>query len=194
MTDVLQRPITKRYTGTAMMLHWVIAALLAINVTLGLIVNLIPDSVVRTSIDLHKSIGITLIGLVLLRILWRFSHKPPAMPLTYAPWEKLAAHAAHISLYVLILAMPITGWMHDSAFAQADQHPLYLFGLVPFPRIGWIQHADPATKAHLHTLFYAFHVYIAYALYALVALHILGALKHQLWDREPELQRMLPGR
>ncbi len=194
MSQVMTHPPLARYTGTAMALHWIIAGLLAVNVTLGLIVDLIPESTVRTSIDLHKSIGITVLGLVLLRILWRFSHRPPAMPRTYAPWERLGAHAAHLALYLLILAMPVTGWMHDSAFKDAAQHPLMLFGLVPFPRIGWIANAAPAEKEHLHMLFYSFHTYIAYALYGLVALHILGALKHQLWDREPELQRMLPRR
>ena len=194
MSEVLHHSTTARYTGTAMVLHWLVAVLLLINVTLGLIVDLIPDSVVRTSIDLHKSIGITVLGLVLLRILWRLAHRPPAMPRTYAPWERMGAHAAHLALYALILALPITGWMHDSAFKLADQHPLKLYGLVPFPRIGWIAHADPVEKERLHTLFYSFHVYAAYALYTLVALHILGALKHQLWDREPELQRMLPRR
>lgn len=194
MSDVIETPRIARYTGTAMALHWVVAALLAINVTLGLIVDLIPESSVRTSINLHKSIGITVLGLVLLRILWRVSHRPPAMPPTYAPWERVSAHAAHLALYVLILAMPVTGWMHDSAFKDADRHPILLFGLVPFPRIGWIEHAEPATKEHLHTLFYSFHAYAAYALYALVALHIFGALKHQFWDGHPELQRMMPGR
>ena len=194
MSDVIDHPQVARYTRTAMALHWIVAALLVVNVTLGLIVDLIPESSVRTSIDLHKSIGITVLGLVLLRILWRLAHRPPAMPATYAPWERLSAHAAHIGLYLLILAIPVSGWMHDSAFKDAPQHPLRLFWLVPFPRISWIEHTEPVEKEQLHSLFYSFHAYAAYALYALVALHVVGALKHQFWDRESELQRMMPGR
>ncbi len=184
---------SSRYTGVAMILHWIVAALLILNVALGLSADYISDAYIRSVIDLHKSIGITVLGLVLLRILWRISHKPPAMPKTYAPWERLAAHAAHGALYVVILALPVSGWMHDSAWKGAASHPIYLYGLIPWPRIGWIENVEPHHKETLHTVFFSVHVYAAYALYALLALHIIGALKHQFWDREPELQRMLPG-
>ena len=183
-----------RYTGIAMVLHWVVAVLIVANVALGLCADYLPDSAIRSVIDLHKSIGITVLGLVILRILWRFAHRPPAMPATYSPLERFAAHAAHGVLYLLILALPISGWMHDSAWKSAPTHPMSLFWLVPWPRIGWIEAMEPAQKEHFHSVLFAVHAYAAYALYALLALHVLGALKHQFWDREPELQRMLPGR
>ena len=194
MADVMSQGRVARYTGTAMTLHWLVAVLIIANVVLGLVADYVPDSAVRPVIDLHKSFGITVLGLVILRILWRLAHKPPAMPTTYGPAERWSAHAAHGALYLLILALPVSGWMHDSAWKNAAANPILLFGLVPFPRIGWIEHTEPVKKEHLHTVFFAVHAYAAYALYALLALHVLGALKHQFWDREPELQRMLPGK
>jgi cytochrome b561 len=184
-----------RYTRVAAILHWVVAVLITVNVVLALTADSLPEDWIRPGIDLHKSIGLTVLGLALLRVLWRLSHKPPPMPASYGRLEQLGAHAAHAALYVLIFALPISGWMHDSAFKLAAAHPLRIFWVVPWFRIGAIEHiADPATKERLHDQFYAVHAWSAYALYALVALHILGALKHQFIDGEAELQRMRIGR
>lgn len=181
-----------RYTTTAIWLHWTIALLLAANITLALTADYFPESAVRTVIDTHKSIGITVLGLVLLRIVWRWRHTPPALPGTYAGWEKTASHAAHITLYALILALPISGWMHDSAWKDAATHPMTLFGLIPWPRLGFLMHLPPAEKEVWHDRLYAAHAWLAYGLYALFALHVAGALKHQWLDGEKELQRMWP--
>jgi cytochrome b561 len=184
----------RRYTRVAATLHWVIAGLIAINVTLGFSAGLFPDGWVRPVIDLHKSVGLTVLGLVLLRILWRLSHPPPPLPASYSRLERVGSHAAHIALYGLILLLPISGWMHDSAFKDAAAHPLRIFWVIPWFRIGAIAHMAPATKEAAHTQLFALHVWAGYALYALVALHILGALKHQFIDRQPEIQRMRIGR
>lgn len=194
MSEVMEPVGVRRYTKVAMGLHWLVALLLLINVGLGLSADYVPDDAVRAVVDLHKSIGITVLGLVLLRILWRLSHKPPALPPSYGRVERGLAHAAHAALYVIILALPLTGWLHDSAWRGAPTHPVFLYGLVPWPRIGWIEHMEPHRKEELHSFFFSLHAGAAYVLYGLLALHILGALKHQFWDREAELQRMLPGR
>ncbi len=183
--------IANRYTRTAMVLHWLIAALIICNVVLIWSVGLFPDNVVRPVIDTHKSIGITVLGLGLLRVLWRLSHRPPDLPRSYPRLERAGAHLAHVLLYVLILGLPISGWIHDSAFKDAAATPLYLFGLIPWPRIGFIMALDPAVKERVHTLWFNIHSSLAYVLYALLALHVLGALKHQFIDKEPEFGRML---
>ncbi len=180
----------EKYTRTAVLLHWAIALFIVINVTLAIGSGYVPDSYVRPMIDLHKSIGITTLGLVILRVLWRLTHKPPVLPADYARWEVLAAHTAHYTLYALIIAMPVTGWIHDSAWSAAASHPMKLFWVIPWFRLGFITGLDPATKDYVHTLFGHLHTYLSYALYGVVGLHVLGALKHQFWDRQPELQRM----
>ena len=175
-----------------MAFHWIIALLITVNVTLALSADYLPDDWVRPVIDTHKSIGITVLGLAVLRLLWRATHRPPPLPLAYPRWERLVAHLAHAALYLLIFALTLSGWLHDSAWKDAASHPMTLFGLVPWPRVGWVMHAEPAFREALHDRFGALHTWAGYVLYGLFALHVLGALKHQWLDRQPELQRMLP--
>jgi cytochrome b561 len=179
-----------KYTSVAVVLHWAIALLIITNVVLGLGANYIPDVYVRPVIDLHKSIGITVLGLAFLRLAWRLTHKPPPLPEGYAWWERAAAQAAHVLLYVLIFALPLTGWIHDSAWSAAASHPMFLYWVIPWFRLGFITGLDPATKDAMHTLFGTVHTYLGYALYGVLGAHVLGALKHQFWDGERELQRM----
>lgn len=186
-----------KYTRVAMALHWAVALLILANIALGLGASLLPTSILsdvnaRFVIDTHKSIGITVLGLAIIRILWRLSHRPPPLPDAFQRWEKTTAHWTHISLYVLIFALPLSGWMHDSAWDAAAAHPMHLFGLVPWPRIGFLMDLAPALKDRLHTQLGTLHTLFGYALYAVLTLHIVGALKHQWIDRHPVIGRMLP--
>lgn len=180
-----------KYTRPAIVLHWLIAVLIGLNVALGLLAESLPDDWIRPAIDSHKSIGLTVLGLVALRILWRVTHAPPPLP-HYAGWEKTASHLTHFALYVVIVGLPLTGWMHNSAFKAAADHPLTLYGLVEVPRIGWIVKIAQPDKDLLHGVFFGWHASFAWALYGLFALHIAGALKHHWVDRHRELQRMWP--
>lgn len=193
MTSFVTGP-NGEYTRVAAVLHWVVAALILANLLFGLTADAFPEDWIRPVIDLHKSIGLTVLGLVIPRILWRLSHPPPAFPASYSRLEKAAAHFAHGALYLLIVLMPVSGWLHDSAFKDAAAHPLRIFWVIPWFRIGAIEHLDPATKERLHSVFFVLHAGAAFVLMGLLALHILGALKHQFIDREPELQRMRIGR
>jgi cytochrome b561 len=180
----------KRYTRVAVVLHWLIAVLILANVVAGLSVDSLPDAWVRPVIDTHKSVGLTVLGLIVLRILWRIGHAPPPLPVVYPRWERLAAHVVHAVLYLVILALPITGWMHDSAWKAAAANPLRWFNVFTVPRIAAIERLDPVTKESMHGLFGDFHTWAGYALYALLALHIVAALKHQFIDKQAEIQRM----
>lgn len=186
-----------RYTRVAMLLHWAVALLMLGNVAIGQTVALLSDATlekidVRFWIDLHKSIGITVLGLAILRILWRVTHRPPALSHVFASWERASAHLVHWLLYVLIFALPLSGWAHDSAWVAASTHPLVLFGTFPFPRMGFLMAMSDASKDYWHGVLGNVHTYCAYSLYVLLALHVGGALKHQWIDRHSVLNRMLP--
>ena len=183
-----------QYTRIAMVLHWVIAVLIICNAVLGLTAESFPDSWVRPVVDTHKSIGITVLGLALLRLLWRVSHRPPPLPREFPSWEKMAAHVAHFLLYLLMIGLPLSGWAHDSAWNGAATHPMQYFNLFEWPRIGWIMNIDPTVKERLqlHDKLGALHARFGYALYALLAMHIGGALKHQWFDRHSVIKRMVP--
>jgi cytochrome b561 len=182
--------VTLRYTRVAVVLHWLVAVLITANVVLALSADHVPDDAVRSVIDAHKSIGITVLGLALLRILWRLGHRPPAVPVTHRRLERVAAHLAHLGLYLLILLLPLSGWLHDSAWKDAATHPMHWFGLFEWPRIGAVMNLPPATRESLHTRFGEWHTALSYVLYVLLALHVAGALKHQWIDGEASLRRM----
>jgi cytochrome b561 len=182
-----------RYTPAAMLLHWVIAALIMANIALIYTTNLLAPEAARGGlIDIHMSVGLTVLGLALLRILWRLSHRPPALPAAYAPWERRAAHAAHAAFYGVMLVLPLSGWLHDSAWKEAPANPYYWFGLFEVKRLPGIRDLAPPVKEIWHARFLVVHTWTAYVLYALLTAHVLGVLKHQFLDRHPELQRMIP--
>lgn len=182
----------RRYTKTAMLFHWVIALGIFANVALAWIWPYITDANVRPAIDTHKSIGVTLLGLAILRLLWRFGHKPPAYPPSYHGWERTASHVVHWGLYLILFAMPLTGWIMDSAYKNAATTPMYWFGTFQFPRIGFVMTLEPALRDRVHDAFGAAHSLLQWLLYLLVLIHVAAALKHQM-QGEKELQRMWPG-
>jgi cytochrome b561 len=178
------------FTRPAIWLHWIVAALMLCNVALGLYAQIAPEDWVRPLIDAHKSIGITVLGLAVLRLSWRLAHTPPPFPAKYRTWERRAAEIAHGALYAIMFALPLSGWAHDSAWKDYEAHPMRWFGLFPWPRIALIAGLPADQKEQWHNWLGAAHVYAGYVLYALVVAHILGALKHQFLDKQPELQRM----
>lgn len=184
----------RRYTRVAMLLHWLIAALIVINVLLAWTWDLLSKPEAHAVENVHKSIGLTVLGLALLRLLWRFSHRPPAYPAPYQRWERLLSHGVHGLLYVVMLGLPLTGYIMDSAPKGPVPHPIIWFGLFEFPHIGAIVNLAPLVRRQVHEFFESAHELSAYALYALLFLHVAGALKHQFIDREKELQRMWWGR
>jgi cytochrome b561 len=182
--------LPERYTRPAIILHWLIAALMIVNFALGQFSEAFGEDYIRFMINAHKSTGITVLGLVLLRILWRLTHQPPALPANFKPWEKRASHAAHMLLYFLMFALPLSGWMHDSAWKAAPEIKMYWFGLFEWPRISWIMELEPVLKEQWHSVLGEVHEIMGKVLLALFVLHVGGALKHQFIDKHPELQRM----
>lgn len=186
--------MNQRYTRIAIIFHWAIAALMIANVAVVWVVDSLPDEYVRPTIDWHKSTGMTVLGLALMRILWRWTHRPPPLPADYKPIEKTAAHTAHYLLYALIFLLPLSGYLHDSAWKDSAAHPDSWYGLFQWARWPALEHMAQPMREMWHDRLFTAHAIFGCALYALVALHIAGALKHQWIDHHAELQRMGVGR
>lgn len=169
-----------RYSGGAILLHWLIAALLLANVVIAFTME---DA--RGLMPLHKSIGITVLLLTLVRIGWRLTHAAPPLPAALASWERITARVTHAAFYLLLLVMPLLGWAASSSGSRGTGA---LFGVIPWFDL-------PIGKSHdLHEAMGEAHELAAYLTIALIVLHVAGALKHQLIDRNGMLARMLPGR
>jgi cytochrome b561 len=172
-----------RYGYVAQTLHWVVVGLLIVQVTLGKIGEGLPLGLDKLAIlTRHKSVGITILGLAVIRLAWRLYDRPP--PLRPMPrWQLLAARLNHWVLYALLFAMPLTGWMMSSA----SNYPVSWFGLVQLPDF-------VAPDRSLKEQFEEIHELLAKILIALALLHTAAALKHQFIDRDGLLFRMLPWR
>lgn len=182
--------LPQRYTSTAIALHWIVGLLIIVNIAIAWIWPVAPDEAVRPLINNHKAIGVTVLGLVSMRLLWRLTHRPPPLPVHHQRWEKRAAHLVHIALYVLMFAIPLSGYIMDSAWEKAAEVPMPYFGLFEFPRIGFIMALDPATRDAIHSTFGGVHEVAGKILYLLFFVHVAGALKHQFYDKDRGLARM----
>jgi cytochrome b561 len=180
-----------RYTSVAIVLHWLIAAGVLVLVAIGLTMahGTITAATKFKLFQLHKSVGITVLGLILVRIIWRLGHRPPALPDSMPPIERKAADVAHFVFYLLLLGLPLTGWALVSA--SPINIPTILFGLVRWPHIGFL--ASLHNKAPVAAAFDYVHAYFAWALIALILLHVAAALRHHFFIGDDILGRMLPG-
>lgn len=171
-----------RYHPVSMTLHWLLALLILGSLAVGLYMTGLPFSPQRLKLyNWHKWAGVLILGLSAARLLWRLVQRPPAMPPMPA-WQQRAAHGAHLALYLLFFAVPLSGW----AYSSAAGFPIVLFAVLPLP--DWV----PVSRELAETL-KPVHHYLAYALAAVVGLHVAGALKHHFIDRDGLLLRMLPG-
>lgn len=177
------RNTDQRYGYIAQILHWAIVALLIVQVTLAKIAEGLPLGLEKlATLARHKSVGITILGLAVLRLAWRLFNRPPPLP-PMPRWQASAARLNHWALYALLFAMPVTGWLMSSA----SNYPVSWFGLAQLPDL---VAPDPALKERLETV----HEALARVLIALALLHVAAALKHQFVDRNGLLHRMLPWR
>lgn len=164
------------------MLHWLMALLFFAVLPLGLYMADLKLSPTKLQLySYHKWMGITILLLAVLRILWRITHRPPA--LTMPRWQQIASATVHAALYVLFLAIPVSGWLMSSA----KGFQTVLFGVLPLPDL------INKNKELGHTLG-SVHEILSYTLSLLVVLHIAAALKHQFIDKDDLLSRMLPGK
>ena len=166
-----------RYDRVQIILHWLIAIALFAMIGLGLFMVELPkkhelppgeESVRAFYFLMHKSMGITLAVLIVLRIVWRLTHKAPALPDAVSKWQQKAAGAAHGLLYVLMIAMPLSGFLQSSFSKYSTK-----FWGIKLPRLA---EADPAMRE----VFTSIHECLAFALIALIIIHLAAVVKHRL--------------
>jgi cytochrome b561 len=182
-----------RYGSVAMTMHWLIAGAIVLNICFGLyMVQILSDQDPArfAVVQLHKSVGLTVLVLSLARLGWRILNPVPPLPAPMNPWLKTAAHATHYLLYFLIVAIPLTGWALVSASPLGL--PTSYFGLFHWPHLPFVSALPRAQKIPLHREFASAHIYLAFSAIFLVPVHVAGALYHQ-WRGDDVLRRMLPG-
>jgi cytochrome b561 len=176
------RNTTRRWGAIAQLLHWLVVLLVIAQFTLALLADDLPAGMKKlTLLSRHKSIGITILALVFLRLGWRWANPTPTLPSTLKPYERLLARGTHLLLYVLLFAMPLSGWMMSSARG----FPVSWFGFFQLPDL------VPKDKA-LYEALVSTHETLAWTLVAIVALHVGAALKHHFMLKDDVLRRMLP--
>jgi cytochrome b561 len=173
-----------RYAASQKALHWIVAVLIFALVPIALAMANLPDGPLKNALyEWHKSFGLTVLALALARLLVRVARGAPPLVAGLPAWQRRAAHASHLALYVLIVAVPLLGWAGTSACCA----PVMLYFSLPLtlPVSGGM----PVGEAILGV-----HRVAAFTLVALVALHAGAALHHHLVRRDGTLRRMWPGK
>ena len=168
-----------RYSIVSLILHWLIAALVVTQVAL---ITVYESTESRDFVNAHKSVGLTILVLTLVRLGWRIANPAIPLPDTMRRWERLLARATHVLFYVFMIGMPLAGWAASSA-AGLD---ILWFGLFPWPLL------PIGGGREMEGQLMDMHELAAKALYVLLALHVVSALKHHFVDRDNVLHRMIP--
>jgi cytochrome b561 len=177
------RNTTRSWGSLSKLLHWLIVLLIINQWAIATWADSKPEiSLARAkALTLHKSFGITILMLAVLRLLWRWTNPVPDLTAETRPWERVLAKLSHLLLYVLLFAMPLTGWMMSSA----KNFPVSWFYQFQLPDL---VAPNPQTFERMHDL----HHLLFDVLVVVAAVHVLGALKHHFIDRNDVLKRMLP--
>lgn len=178
----------RRYHPLAVALHWVLGLGLVALLAVGLYMESLPFSPQRLKLyNWHKWLGVVVLAGSVWRLGWRLWKRPPPLPVAVEQampaWQRVAHHATHQGLYLLFFAVPLLGW----AYSSAAGFPIVLFGVWPLPDF-------VPVSPELAESIKPWHGWAAYALAALVVLHVAGALKHAIVDRDGLLSRMTLGR
>lgn len=173
-----------RYSLVSIFLHWSIAALIVWNILLGWNLSNIPLEHRLAAYDTHKSIGLTVLTLSLLRLGWRLANPAPPLPGRMKGWERVLARGTHVLFYVLMIGVPLGGWALVSS--SPIVRPTSFWGLFDWPHLPLPRSEGLADQIE------AAHGLGAWIIVLTLALHVAGALKHQFLDRDVVLWRMLP--
>ena len=193
--------MTARYNKVSIVLHWVTGLALLMMIALGFWMSDLPKELPKSAtmdlfnlglytmtlpepitprafyFNLHKSIGVTLLVLIGFRVFWRLTHVAPAFPATMQKWEKRLAEGVHQFLYLLMVALPVTGVL----MATYSKYGILWFGV---PLVAGLDNAG------LRDVFKESHEVIATLLLVLIGLHVAAAIKHKLVDKDDIMKRM----
>ena len=175
------RNTTQRWGVIAQLFHWLIVALILVQVWLAVRADDLTGMGKLRELAKHKSVGITILMLVILRLLWRSQNPHPPLPDNLKPYERSLARFTHGALYTLLFAIPLSGWTMSSARG----FPVSWFGFFTLPDL------VPKNRALYDWLMMTHHT-LAWVLFAVIALHVAGALKHHFVHKDDVLKRMLP--
>lgn len=191
-----------RYTAVAIALHWAIALAILSMIPMGwwmsdAISEPENQALAYRVFQIHKSVGFLILGLTVLRVIWRLTHPVPALPAEMKGWEQFAARATHVAFYALMVLLPLTGWIYVSTgWAVTTDSPLAVatswFGLFGIPHLPFIEQAAEAARRNIAFAAMGAHSLMAWGAIVLVAMHVGAALKHQFINRDGVLSHMVP--
>lgn len=171
------------YGVIAKLFHWVLAVFVLGMISVGVSFNYLSASNFKTQlIQVHKSLGVTILCLMILRLWWRLINPQPRLPQNTPTWERLAMHSVHWLLYLTVIAMPLSGMIMSQAAGYAVQ--FWWFFSIKLP---WVL----PSKALASDMFVA-HKILAWTITTLVVIHTLAALKHHYLNKDTILKRMMP--
>lgn len=168
---------TATYTRVARWLHWIIGLLIIGNLAGGLLGDFAPALI----FPIHKSTGLLILALSLVRLGWRLTHRPPAYPASMAAWERTVGSVTHWIFYALMILIPLSGWI----MASAGDRPLDFYGLFPVMKFA-VEKGSTLAEVSSEG-----HELLAFAMIGLLLLHIGAALRHHLMLKDGVLRRML---
>jgi len=174
-----------RYNRVAIALHWIVATLVIGQFALGWLMQEIakqPPGARAAAFNFHKSLGLTLLALMLLRLTWRLTHRPPALPAAMPAWQSRLAHGTHWLIYATLIALPLVGYLGS----EFSGYPVKYFGIALPAWLG----KNPQAK----DLMSLAHLTLTWVLAGAVTLHLAGVVKHGLVDNDGLLARMGIGR
>lgn len=174
--------MSEHYTGTAKSLHWLMALMIIGMVPLGMYMHELPVSPQKLQLySWHKWVGVTVFVLLLARVAWRITHRPPPLPWQMSKIQRTLSHAGHIVLYLLMLAIPLSGWLMSSA----KGYQTVWFGVLPIPDLLGKDKELGDTLAEVHES-------LSWIMIVVLIGHVAAALKHHFIDRDDVLTRILP--
>jgi cytochrome b561 len=179
----------RRYSNGAIVLHWAIAGLIISNIIIGVRMRDMEGASKLDFIQAHESIGLSVMMLSLIRIGWRVVHRPPTLPPDMRRWERWLAHSVHAGLYLIMFALPLSGWILVST--KITLPPISLFGAVPWPWFPIVHDLASSNPKEFGGTAALAHVLLGRITLLLILLHLAGAIKHMTF-RDGIVWRMLP--